>query len=227
MAKRSQTESAALLIPHPSSEDVGMEAEAAALREKSEASKRAVAPRDYSDWAFGASFFGAAFFGIANAINTIRHNFYESFVKPPAGLMSLTEVTDKEAAEKHSFAQIFRDRKRGYEDLTLQKSMGKISGVEQAQKKIDITVDAERKISDLCIKEYGIHTRGWRGWTTDVWKQRNHVGTFARRQATFTMATTTLVTVGAVATLKYAKHLLDRIDQNEKQQEEFLVRKER
>jgi hypothetical protein len=41
------------------------------------------------------------------------------------------------------------------------------------------------------------------------------------------MATTTLVTVGAVATLKYAKHLLDRIDQNEKQQEEFLVRKER
>ncbi len=186
--------------------------------------KEAVAPSDYTDVIFGGSFVGAAVFGVANAINNIRHNFYESFVKPPQDLLNLDNVSDAAAREKHSFADLFRERKREYQDITRKEAHGEISGLEQAKKKIEATLKMEKKVHERCVEKYGIHTKGWRGWTTDVWKQRNHVGTFARRSAALTMATTTVVSLGAIATLKYTKHLLDRIDENEIQAKEALVK---
>lgn len=191
-------------------------------------SKEAVAPNDYSDWLFGGSFIAAGLFGLANGINQIRHNFYESFLKPPIGGKAMNlNLPDAEANKLHPFARFFRERNREYEKLSIAHAEGAISGKEFSAKKIEATLACEDKVQAFAQKEFGISSKGIRGWTTDVWKQRNHVGTFARRQATFTLATTTMVTLGAISTLKYARHLLDRIDENEKQQEAFLKQRDR
>lgn len=197
-----------------------------------QSAKAAVAPNDYSDWLFGGSFVAAAVFGLGNAINHIRHNFYESFVKPPTDVLDLKKTTDIEARKQHPFADLFRARKRAYQDLSskfeLYKETGGkqgISGLEMAAQKIKATIDHDREVSNYTQKHFGIRTKGFHSWVTDVWKQREHTGTFARRQAAFTMATTTVLGIAAISTLKYTKHLLDRIDENEKQQEEFLAQR--
>lgn len=191
-------------------------------------SKQAVAPNDYSDWIFGGSFLAAGVFGVANAINHIRHNFYESFLKPQAGGKALNlSLPDAQANKLHPFAKFFRERNKQYEALSIAHAEGKITGIALGEQKIAATLKCEKLVDEFAQKEFGIATKGIRGWTTDVWKQRNHVGTFARRQATFTLATTTMVTLGAISTLKYARHLLDRIDENEKQQEAFLKQRDR
>lgn len=190
------------------------------------AAKKAVAPNDYSDWIFGGSFIAAAAFGLGNAINYIRHNFYESFVKPGAGNEALdlkqTSMTLQQAKEHHPFGDLFRQRKMEFDALSKSYATGDKTGMEFAKEKVAATVKYDKLISERAEKEFGIATKGVRSWTTDVWKQRNHTGIYARRQAAFTMATTTVVSLGAIATLKYTKHLLDRIDENERQQEALL-----
>lgn len=174
-------------------------------------------PADRSDLIFVGSFVGAAIFGIANGINTIRHGFYESFVKPPTHVLDLTRMNDAEAAKAHPFADLFRARKRDYQKSAQGYNAGKgsLSGVEMAREKIDATMRYSAEIDERLIKDFGIHTKGVRGWTTDIWKQRRHTGVYARRAAVFTMATTSVVTLGAIATLKYSKHLLDLMDKQE------------
>lgn len=199
-----------------------------AVKTKPLKTKEAVAPNDYSDWLFGGSFIAAGLFGVANAINHIRHNFYESFLKPHPSSKALDlTLPDREANKLHPFAQFFRARNREYQNLSIEHESKKITGKEFSDKKIAATLECEKLVDEYAQKEFNIATKGIRGWTTDVWKQRNHVGTFARRQATFTLATTTMVTLGAISTLKYARHLLDRIDENEKQQEAFLKQRDR
>ncbi len=184
--------------------------------------KQAVAPNDYSDWVFGGSFVAAAVFGVANAINHIRHNFYESFVKPSSDVLDLKKTTNTEASAMHPFADLFRARKTAYQELSQKFSDGQISGVDFAKQKIEATIAHDKKVDAFSREKFGIATKGPRSWALDVWKQRNHTGTFARRHAAFTMATTTVLGVAAISTLKYTKHLLDRIDDNEKQQQDFF-----
>lgn len=184
--------------------------------------KTAIAPNDYSDLIFGGSFIAAALFGVANVINNIRHSFYESFLKPPSEVLDLKKYSDTEARVLHPFADLFRDRKRMYQTLSREFDEGKITGAEFNEKKFNFTREHDARVSARSQEKFGIATKGLRGWTTDIIKQRNFTGTFARRGAALAMGTTTALGIGAIATMRYSKHLLDRIDENEKQQQDFF-----
>ena len=202
---------------------------------------------DRSDWIFVGSFLGAAGLGIANAINSIRHGFYESFVKPaPTIVMGyrrdvdlhtkiMTETSIEQMveiakdgvkmtnAERHPFGDLFQQRQQVYEALSERyhrsgKTLG--DGVKYQRDKIAASRHVGGLINDR-VKAFGIETRGWRGWTTDVWKQRAHTGDHTRRGAVFAGAQVAVVTLGAIATLKYSKHLLDLLG---KQAEENQAR---
>lgn len=194
----------------------------AGAKQEPRSAKEAVAPNDYSDWLFAGSFVAAGVFGLFNAINHIRHNFYESFVKPSVNSKAMM-VPAAEAKHHHPFGDLFKARKDAYEKLSAEYGAGRITGREMAAGKLEVTLKHDALVSERAVKEFGIHTKGWRSWTTDIWKQRAHTGTYARRHAALTMASTTVLGVAAISTLKYTKHLLDRIDENEKQQQDFLT----
>lgn len=185
--------------------------------------KNAVAPNDYSDLVFGGSFIAAAVFGVANVINNIRHSFYESFLKPPSEVLDLKKYRDDEARVLHPFADLFRHRKRMYQQFSQELDEGKITGTEFNEKKFNFTREHDAQVSARSQEQFGITTKGWRGWTIDIPKQRKFTGTFARRGAALAMGTTTALGIGAIATMRYSKHLLDRIDENEKQQQNFFA----
>lgn len=185
--------------------------------------KNAVAPNDYSDLVFGGSFIAAAVFGAANVINNIRHSFYESFLKPPSHVLDLEHLSDDAARKMHPFADLFRDRKRMYQKFSQEFDEGKITGTEFNEKKFQFTREHDARVSERSQEKFGIRTKGWRSWTTDILKQRKFTGTFARRGAALAMGTTTALGIGAIATMRYSKHLLDRIDENERQQQDFFA----
>lgn len=175
--------------------------------------KDAVAPNDYSDLIFGGSFIGAALLGVFNGINTLRHGFYQNYIKPKDGVISGA----KEAVWDHPFAEIFQNREATRLRVARDFNAGKIDGEAYNSQILKAYKDANAQIDERLTSKLGIKYNGWRGWTTSLWKMKQHTGIDVRRNALLTMAQTSVVTLGAIATLKYTKHLLDRIDDNEKQ----------
>lgn len=184
--------------------------------------KTAVAPNDYSDLVFGGSFIAAALFGLGNVINNIRHAFYESKIKPPAHLLDIARYTDAEASKLHPFAQPFRDHVRAQQKYSAELAEGKITGKQMLESVYQHMLERDKMVDALSRKHYDIARTGLRSWFTDVFSMRKHTGAHSRTQVALTTGGATALALGAIATLKYTKHLLNRIDENEQQQQAFF-----
>lgn len=215
-------------------------------------SLKKVEPSDRSEGIFLGSFITAAALGIANAVNMIRHGFYESFVKPSGGIvpefdrklfnrsikpaiMKMDDVNEMlvatkkginwERAKQHPFGDLFQQRQMIYEALAEKfgapqadvagapvfSRFSSEAGDKYRTLKIETTKTVGRHIDERLRSGMGIESHGLKGWTSHMFKQRQHTGDFTRRGAVFAATQTTVVMLGAIATLKYSKHLLDLI----------------
>ena len=215
--------------PEPTDASIVVGAKTVAGESARTSTKHAVAPNDYSDWIFGGSFVAAVVLSIRNAVNAIQHGYYESNVKTPTRYQDTDAVRDSNTGKliesdrspldaKHRYATLFSKRSAAFEDLDGELHSGSITLKEHGQKRIAITKHWEGKIAERAA-EHGVPIKGWRGYTTGLVEQLRHTGRYARTSILVNSSRDAVISLGALATLKYATHLLKRIDENENDQD--------